>query len=148
MAGAGKKKMAVTVLIALALTLAAGAGYVLKQKPGWGKVLEYKGGRLFYTSMVTEDEARKMGEYLLKVELFKDGGSSIAQLTKAGDVYQLRMITDKEVLEEKPSPGFMGPVEASGLLAEDISNAVFNGAKVEWHLCDDKLRTIKIGGYE
>ncbi|MDP2921214.1 MAG: hypothetical protein Q8O12_02435 [Candidatus Omnitrophota bacterium] len=145
MAGAGKKRIAVTVFILVAVALIS-AGYALKQKAQWGRTLPYKGCRLFYTSKVTEKEAHRLGEYLLKVGLFRDGESTVAQLTKEGDVYQLRVVTDKEALEKKRPPEEMGPVEAAGLLAEEISKDVFNGAKVEWHLCDDKFRTLRIGG--
>lgn len=145
MRGAGKKRIAITVLILFAVVL-IGVGYTLKHQARWGKVLPYKGGSLFYTSKVTEEEASSLGDYLLKAGLFRDDEPTIAQLTRKGEVYQLRVVTDKWVIEKKRAADEMGPVEAAGLLAEDISKDVFNGAKVEWHLCDDKLKTLRVGG--
>jgi hypothetical protein len=145
MRSVGKNKIAIAILF---LVVLIGALYALKHPAGQGKVLEYKGGRLFYTSKVTEEETRRLGDYLSRVGLFQNNeGPVIAQLTKKKDTYQLRVVTDLEEIEKERPAEKMGPVEAAGLLAEDISTEVFDGAKVEWHLCDDKLKTVRIGGY-
>lgn len=146
MMSVGKKRIARDVLILLAVVLLA-AGCSSRTPTRWGKVLKYKGGSLFYTSRVTEEEARRLGDYLLKVGFFQDDEPRISQLTKEGGVYQFRVAVDKEVIEKKPAPETMGPVEAAGLLAQEISERLFNGAKVEWHLCDDKLKTMRVGSY-
>ena len=146
MMSVGKKRIARDVLILLAVVLLA-AGCSSRTPRRWGKVLKYKGGSLFYTSRVTEEEARRLGDYLLKVGFFKDDEPCISQLTKEGGVYQFRMVVDKEVIEKKPAPETMGPVEVAGLLAQYMSERLFNGAKVEWHLCDDKLKTLRVGSY-
>lgn len=88
-----------------------------------------------------------MVDYLSKTRFFQDDKSRIAQLTKKGNVYQVRVVADKGVIEQKRAPEEMGPVEAAGLLAQDISEKVFNGVKVEWHLCDDNLNTLRVGTY-
>lgn len=124
-----------------------GTGCVSKQPGKWGKVLPYKNGNLYYTSAVTEEEARKLGEYLLKTGFFHEGKQAIVQLTKKEGVYQVRSVSSKEALEKQRPAEEMGPVEAAGLLAEDVSKELFNGAKVEWHLCDDNLNTLRIGSY-
>ena len=141
-----KKRITTAVLILFAIVLAA-AGCVSKHSPRWGEVLKYEGGSLFYTSKVTKEDAQRLGDYLLKAGLFKAGKATIAQLTKQGQVYQLRVVSEKGILEKKRAPEEMGPVEAAGLLAEDISKEVFGGAKVEWHICDDNLNTLSIGSY-
>ena len=146
MRGVGKKRIAITVLILLAVVL-LGMGCSSKPPAQWGKVLKYgNGGSLFYTSDVTEEEARRLRDYLLKIKTFQNE-PPIVQLARKGDVYQVRMVVDKEVIEQKQDPELMGPAEAAGHLAEDVSKKVFNGAKVEWHLCDDKLKTLRIGSY-
>lgn len=143
----GKKRITPTVLILFTAVL-LGVGCSSKSSAQWGKVLKYdKGGSLFYTSNVTEEEARRLGDYLLKVGFFQDDEPRISQLTKEGGVYQFRVVVDKEVIEKKPAPETMGPVEAAGLLAQEMSERLFNGAKVEWHLCDDKLKTMRVGSY-
>ena len=146
MRNVGKEKITAVVLILLTVVL-LGMGCSSKPPAQWGKVLKYgNGGSLFYTSDVTEEEARRLRDYLLKIKTFQDE-PPIVQLARKGDVYQVRMVADKEVIEKELPPEVMGPVEAAGQLAEDISEEVFNGAKVEWHLCDDKLKTLRIGSY-
>jgi hypothetical protein len=150
MRNVGKEKIMAAVLILLAVVL-SGMGCSSKPPAQWGKVLKYgNGGSLFYTSDVTEEEARRLRDYFLKIKTFQDE-SPIVQLARKGDVYQVRMVTyfstPKEVIEQEQDPNLMGPVEAAGLLADEISKDVFNGAKVEWHLCDDNLKTLRIGSY-
>jgi hypothetical protein len=113
----------------------------------WGKFLQLgKEGKLFYTPEVTKEEAVKLRDYFASLQVFQDG-KQVIQLTKKDGVYQIRSVTEKKILEEEVSPDDMGPVEAAGLLAEDISEEVFNGAKAEWHLCDDDLKTLAVGTY-
>jgi hypothetical protein len=143
----GKRRIAITVLILFAVVL-MGMGCTSKPPAHWGKVLRYKkGDSLFYTPRVTEEEARRLGNYLANTTIFNDDKPTVVQLTKEGQVYQVRVVTAKEVLERERDPQEIGPVEAAGLLAEDISKEVFNGAKVEWHICDDKLKTMRVGSY-
>ena len=59
MRGVGKKRIAITVLILFAVVL-MGVGCASKQQVRWGKVLQYKGDSLFYTSKVTEEEAHRV----------------------------------------------------------------------------------------
>ncbi len=146
MRGVGKKRIAITVLILFAVVL-MGVGCVSRQPVRWGKVLQYKGGSLFYTSKVTEEEARRLGDYLLKAGLFQADEPTVAQLTKKGEVYQLRVVVKNGIIENDRPAEETDPVEAAGLLAGDISKEVFKGAKVEWHICDDKLKTLRIGSY-
>ena len=147
MRSVGKERITAVGLILLTAVLLV-VGCSSKPPAQWGKVLKYnKGGNLFYTSNVTEEEARRLGDYLLKAGLFQDDKPTIAQLTKKGDVYQVRVVAEKGVIEKKRAPEEMDPVQAAGLLAENISEKVFNGAKVEWHICDDKLKTLRVGSY-
>ncbi len=146
MRGVGRKRIMPAMLILL-MVVFLGAGCSSKPPAQWGKVLKYgNGGSLFYTSDVTEEDARRLRDYFLKIKTFQDK-TPIAQLARKGDVYQVRMVAEKGVIEQEQDPKLMGPVEAAGQLAEDISEEVFNGAKVEWHLCDDKLKTLRIGSY-
>ncbi|MDP2278599.1 MAG: hypothetical protein Q8K51_10295 [Nitrospirota bacterium] len=141
-----KKRITAAVLILLTAVL-LGVGCSSMPQAQWGKVLKYgSGGSLFYTSDVTEEEARRLRDYFLKIKTFQDE-PPIVQLARKGNVYEVRMVVDKEVIEKELPPEVMGPVEAAGLLAEEVSKEVFNGAKVEWHLCDDSFKTLRIGSY-
>ena len=72
MRGVDKKRIAITVLILFAVVL-LGMSCSYKPPAQWGKVLKYgNGGSLFYTSDVTEEEARRLRDYLLKIKTFQD----------------------------------------------------------------------------
>jgi len=106
-----------------------------------GKELKYKGSTLFYTSKVTEDEARRFGDYLLGNGFFQEDKPGTVQLTKEGKVYQFRMVVKKSVAKD------MSYIGNAGIFAAHISKDVFNGKKVEIHLCDNKFRTLRTVTY-
>jgi len=113
----------------------------------WGKSLQLgKEGKFFYTSEVTEKEAIRLRDYFISLNTTEDW-PQVIQLTKKDGGYQVRSVINKEVLEEEVSPDEMGLVESVGILAEILSEDVFNGAKVEWYLCDNDLRTLAVGTY-
>ena len=102
-----------------------------------GTRLEYGSSELYYTKNVTEAEAKKLGDYLFKTGVFADENKGTLQLDKSGDTYLVRMVVkegmDKDENYQKLIPPF----------AKGVSRSVFNGAKVEVQLCDDKLNTLK-----
>ncbi|HKC64902.1 MAG TPA: hypothetical protein VKB86_14765 [Pyrinomonadaceae bacterium] len=125
-----------TLLLTMACCLLTG---LMLGCSSYGTRLEYKGSDLYYTKNVTEAEAKKLGDYLVKNEFFTDqnkGGT--AQLDKSGDTYQFRMVVKEGVaIDDKL-------VALFGSIARQISKDVFNGAKVEVHLCDNNLKTLKV----
>lgn len=103
----------------------------------YGTKLVFNGSDLFYTKNVTEAEAKKLGDYLVKSEFFGANKGTV-QLDKSGDTYQFRMVVKEGVvIDELPVPLFK-------TIATELSKNVFNGAKVEVHLCDANLKTIKV----
>lgn len=102
-----------------------------------GTRLEYGGSELYYTKNVTEADAKKLGDYLKSSGVFSDQNKGTVQLDKSGDTYLVRMVVkegmDKDENYQKLIPPF----------AKSVSKDVFNGAKVEVQLCDDKLNTLK-----
>ncbi len=103
----------------------------------YGEKLEFNGGELYYTKNVAEAEARKLGEYLVKEE-FYDGKEKTVQLDKEGGTYQFRMV----VIEDKRNDE--STLEIFKTFASQLSTDVFNDAPVEVHVCDEKLKTLKI----
>ena len=103
----------------------------------YGEKLEYNGGELYYTKNVTEAEAKKLGEYLVKQEFF-DGKEKTIQLDKNGGTYQFRMVVMKEKQDDEAS------MEIFKAFAEQMSADVFNNAPVELHVCNEKLETLKV----
>lgn len=103
----------------------------------YGEKLEYNGGEIYYTKNVTEAEAKKLGEYLVKQEFF-DGKEKTVQLDKQGGTYQFRMV----VVEDKRNDE--STLEIFKTFASQISAAVFDKAPVEIHVCNEKLETLKV----
>jgi hypothetical protein len=123
------------ILIAVVLI-----GIALLRITSWnnyGKELTFNGGELYYTSQVTEADAKKLGEYLVK-EKFFDGTRKTVQLNKNGGTYEFRMVMIKDG-EKAPNT-----VETFTAVAKELGENVFNGGKVVVHLCDDRLKTLRV----
>lgn len=118
--------LAITVLLVIGLACS-----------NHGTKLDFNGLELYYTGNVTEAEAKKLGDYLVKEQGFS-GKKATIQLDKSGATYQVRMV----ILPEKQNDtayheilkAFVGQVSAS----------VFNNAATEVHICDDQLKTLKV----
>ncbi len=127
-----KKKNFITTVLVLTVLLAVGLAC-----SSYGTKLDFNNGELYYTDNVTEADARKLGDYLVKSGFF-DGRKITVQLDKAGATYQFRMVVVKEKQND----------EATALLmktfAGEISEEVFNDAPTELHICDDQLKTIRV----
>lgn len=118
------------VLVAVALLRIASCG-------SYGKKLTFNGGELYYTSHVTAADATKLGEYLTK-EKFFDGTRKTVQLNKNDGTYEFRMVVLSGV-EKEPDT-----VKKFSAVSRELSENVFNGAKVAVHLCDDRLKTLLV----
>jgi hypothetical protein len=94
---------------------------------------------LYYTTNVKEEEAKKLGDYLVKQEFFaKDGNSRTVQLNKSGSTYEFRMVVKEGLDKDQATIDLMKTVGA------ELSEAVFSGATVDVHLCDDALKTLRV----
>jgi hypothetical protein len=118
----------------LAIALLMVVGLACK---GNGTKLEFNGGELYYTDNVTESEAKKLGEYLVK-EGFYDGKPKSVQLDKEGSNYQFRMVVQKE---KQNDPQTLDMMKTFG---KELSADVFNNAPVEMHVCDETLKTLSV----
>lgn len=110
----------------------------------YGKKLDYKGGELYYTDKVTVDEAKNLGTYLVEQKFFDEANAAqvSVQLNKENDTYQFRMVV-KDGVEKDESYA-----TTFKILAGEISDKVFKGAKLDFHLCDKELKTLKVIPYE
>lgn len=106
----------------------------------YGTKLEYNGSELYYTKNVTEAEAKKLGDYLVSIKAF-EGDKKSVQLDKSGDTYQVRIPLKKGLDIKDVDENSLAGLSA---LAAGVSKEVFNGAKVEIHLCDDHFKTLKV----
>jgi hypothetical protein len=86
---------------------------------------------------VTEDEAKKLGNYL--ADLWKDASNEKSlQLSKDNDIYTVKMVVNQEKLKADPSLE-----EAFVAVQTLLEQQVFTGQKVAFIITDDHFDTIK-----
>ena len=102
-----------------------------------GHKIMFNGGELYHTSSVSETEARKLGEYLVKNGFF-DGNPTSVQITRSNGTIQFRMVVIKAMDRD---PQF---VQMATQFSQELSRDVFGGKTVELHLCDENLKTLKV----
>jgi len=102
-----------------------------------GKEKNFKGVQLFYTSSISESEANKLGNYLIKTE-FADGVEKTVQLNKSGKTYEFRMVVKTGIEKDQEY------IDLGKLMAAEISSKVFNGQQVDLHFCDENLKTLRV----
>ena len=127
-----KKKNFITTILVLTVLMAVGLAC-----GSYGTKLDFNGGELYYTDNVTEADAKKLGDYLVKSGFF-DGRKITVQLDKSGSTYQFRMFVVKEKQNDDATMILMKA------FAGEISEDVFNDAPTELHICDDQLKTLRV----
>ena len=131
-----KSKQAQLVFTIIALTLLfIGCKGIYPSE--WGKILKYEGSKLFYTSEVSEEQARKLGDYLLKNGFFKKDNPGTVQITKEDDLYQFRMVVKGGKTQDVEF------LKIAGIFAAQLSRDIFDNEMVEMHLCDKNFETIQ-----
>ena len=103
----------------------------------WGKRLEFNGGEIYYTPEVTEEEATRLGEYMIDSGFF-DGNEKTVQITKNGTTYEFRMVI-KEGLDQDEEYLWI-----AGIYSLELSENVFEGNRTDIHLCDEHLETLQV----
>lgn len=127
-----RKKNLISAALAIAVLLAVGLAC-----SDYGTKLDYNGGELYYTKNVTETEAKKLGDYMVK-QGFYDGTKKSVQLDKSGSTYQFRMVVVKDKQTDPAT------IENMKVVADELSKNVFNNAPTEVHICDDQLKTLQV----
>ena len=129
-----KRIHAVFLLIALVILFIGCKGIYPSE---WGKILKYEGSKLFHTSVVSQEQARKLGDYLLESGFFQKDNPGTVQITKEGDVYQFRMVVKGGKAQD------MEFLKIAGMFAAQLSKDVFDNEMVEMHLCDKNFETVQ-----
>ena len=94
---------------------------------------------LFYTENVAVEDAQALGDYLVTEAFITNDGNGISiQLDKAEGIYEFHMIVNEGVEMEAET------IDSSKIFAYELSQNVFNGEKLNIHLCDDTFNTLKI----
>jgi len=125
------KKLLLGLLVVMALGACSNYGKKVKVE-GTNAEIYYKGDG------VTEDDAKKTGEFLKGVSLFSSGKDASLQLTREGDVYTIRMVYDKKVADT-----LKGLDDAFKLIAAQASKDVFGGKKVNIALANKSFKDYK-----
>jgi hypothetical protein len=102
----------------------------------YGALLEVNHADLYYTTAVSQEEAKALGAFLVKAEIF-DGRHISIQLTREGQTTQVRFPV---------KPGFDKDgayIDTIRALGYQISQNVFHGAPVEVDLCDQNLKSLR-----
>jgi hypothetical protein len=103
-----------------------------------GTRIPFQKGELYYTSLVTPDEATAVGKILVKEGYLNDKKPATIQFTKGNRVYQVRLVVRVGVEDDE---NCTMPFRKLGLL---ISRDALESAPVEIHLCDEHLKTVKV----
>ena len=102
-----------------------------------GTLLEFNGGELYYTSVVSEREAYRLGEFLVDSEFF-DGELKTVQIDKTGNTYEFRMVIKKGIDKDEEF------IQLAKIFSNELSENVFDGYDVDIHMCDEYLNTIRV----
>jgi len=103
----------------------------------YGNHLDFNEGVLYYTRSVSEEEVNKLGNFLVEAGFF-DGTKKAVQLDKRNDTFLFRLVVKKEKQQNKESEDLLF------LFSTTLSWKVFEGKAVEAHICDDRLKTVKV----
>ena len=128
-----------SILKVIAVIIVAFVAYVVYSMNGYGEKLEFNSTDVYYTELVTKEDAQKLGEYLVESE-FADGREKSVQLSKRDSVYLFRMVVMDGVTKDSTNDITF---EAMALT---LSFNVFDSAPVELEACDDTFNTLRVYG--
>jgi len=103
----------------------------------YGTQLKFENATLYYTKDVTKAEATALGDYMVK-DLGFGAAPMTLQLHKADGRFLVRMVAKKG--RELDKDFLSDCKDLAGLVAKNV----FPAAKVEVHVCDDDLKTLKV----
>lgn len=129
------KSFILSLLVAVSLTACSNYGKKIKVEGIKGEVY-YKGDG------VTEDDAKKTGEFLKQVYFTADKAGS-AQITKEGEEYTLRFVYKKSVYDS-----LKGIDDAFKIIGVKASKEVFGGKKVNIALANEHFKDYKTIPYD
>lgn len=104
----------------------------------YGTKRQYGNIELYYTNEVTVSEANNLANYLIKLGFEDDNERKTVQLVKSGKTYQVRMVVKQGIEQDAEYQSVLK------LFATKLSEDIFNGANVEVHACDSKLKTLRV----
>ncbi len=102
-----------------------------------GKKTERNGCELHRKKPVKKSQAKKLLKYLDEQQ-FCDGNRKTMQIRKKGSTYEFRMVVKKGMEKDEAY------LKTAKLFAKQLSANVFKNATVDLHMCDEKLKTLRV----
>lgn len=99
--------------------------------------IEYNKNDIYYTDNVTNSEAKEVGDYLKSQHFFSNTSKVSTKLDKQNNIYILSVIINSDYLNDKELINLMH------LFSNDLSENVFNNAKVRIDLCNTRFKVLK-----
>jgi len=112
----------------------------------YGKKIKVEGtkGEIFYKGEgVTESDAKKLGDYLVKEQFLKGDKAASVQLTKEGEAYLVRFVYNKDFYDKTPG---LDEIFKKGAIA--MSKEIFDNKKVNIALSDSLFKDFKSIPYD
>ncbi len=128
------KILSLAVLCLSALIFSGCTSFGTKYSPDKDHEVYYKGAGL------DESNAKKLFDYLKDNGYFAEGHKATVQLEKIKDTFNLNFVYDKAMVDADRVSKF---VDFGG----SIDKAVFNGAPMTIHLCDENMKMFKDVGF-
>lgn len=106
---------------------------------GYGQKLKQKNIEVYIKKPVTRDQGMKLLNFLVDSKFGATPGRKTLQLLKKEEVFQLRM-----VIKGKPEDLDPAALNSLKLIGGLVANQVLDGAELELHLCNNRLKTQKV----
>ncbi len=126
------KTLSSTLGALAALAVLCGA---LLASEDYGTLLKFDAGEVYYQAPVTEQDANKLGEFLLENDFFDSTPKTVQLLKKDGQL-QVRFVVVPEAAHQIETQ------KVFRLLGGFISQLVFDSQAIEVHITDAKLTTL------
>jgi hypothetical protein len=101
----------------------------------FGEEVKFKNSSIYYKN-ISEDEARRSGEFFQSIGYFTDTSNISVQITKPKDSVEIRFVIDKNKMRPELEENFM-------VIASVLSDSVFKKAPLIVFLSDTDLSDIK-----
>jgi hypothetical protein len=136
-----KKPVLLVIVLSTVVFLVSGCG-MIKQMMGlssYGEKIEFgtSGEEVYYKGDVSEEEARRLGQFLVNTEYFNNQGAKTVQLVREDGKIQVRFVVKDGVWNNTTQVNMFKDY------GSQISGEVFAGNPIELHLCDVNLNTQK-----
>ena len=104
----------------------------------YGKKIMYGKSELYYTTNVTEEQAKKLGDFLQENKAFPTDRRATFQLDKAKDTFLVRMVVLKDYIDNADYN------KTAQYTIYRLRKDVFNSDAAVLEFCDDQLKTVKV----